>query len=87
MPSSGLQHTAAMHHQYSSSSSSMDGRMRRRLGKQKMKARIKALESQVETLQTQCGLLTDLLGQQFTASQASPAHLTTAGHASPVFFD
>eukprot|EP00973_Karenia_brevis_P007001 949850-Karenia_brevis.AAC.1 len=63
--------------QYSSSSSSLDGRMRRRLGKQKMKARIKALEAQVQELETQFALLTDLLGQQFSlpeASHASPAH-------------
>eukprot|EP00973_Karenia_brevis_P052675 7319179-Karenia_brevis.AAC.1 len=73
MPSSsGLQHSAAMHHQYSStsSSSSLDGRMRRRLGKIKQQKKIEELKAELatqsqllKTLQTQCELLSDLLGE------------------------
>eukprot|EP00973_Karenia_brevis_P062775 8728115-Karenia_brevis.AAC.1 len=62
-----------------SSSSSLDGRQRRKLGKQKRQKKIEELKAelatqsqQLKTLQTQCGLLLDILGERFTASPASP---------------
>eukprot|EP00973_Karenia_brevis_P026804 3698313-Karenia_brevis.AAC.1 len=70
MPSSsGLQQSAAMHHQYSltssesASSSSLDGRRRRRLGKQKMQRKLHQQKQLIQELETQCGLLSDLLDQ------------------------
>eukprot|EP00973_Karenia_brevis_P062766 8727470-Karenia_brevis.AAC.1 len=82
------------------------GREARRVGKAKMQARIIALQTQcehlqqqVKTLQTQCGLLTDLLDKHvcelLPAGHPSPALIdgndlsttVTAGHSSPVLFD
>eukprot|EP00973_Karenia_brevis_P024035 3315837-Karenia_brevis.AAC.1 len=89
-----------MHHQHSLSSSSsveLDGRRRRRLGKQKMQSKLHQQKQIIQELETQCGLLSDLLGQQFTAGHAPPAKLDApastpstnmaAGHASPELFD
>eukprot|EP00973_Karenia_brevis_P094801 12424247-Karenia_brevis.AAC.1 len=92
----------SMHHQYVLDGRQRRrlGKQRQQQQLQQQQQRIQELEQQLQTLQTQCGLLSDLLGQQFTAGHAPPAHfdssglghasplhLTTAGQASPVFFD
>eukprot|EP00973_Karenia_brevis_P078148 10853054-Karenia_brevis.AAC.1 len=80
----GYHHQPAMHHQHYS----LCGRQRRKIGINNMKAKIKELQADLKTLQTQCGLLTDILGEQFTAGHASPAlHVEPTGHASPELFD
>eukprot|EP00973_Karenia_brevis_P041565 5751289-Karenia_brevis.AAC.1 len=76
-----------------SSKKNMPGRDIRRYGKWKqaqaidnLKAKIQDQEHVIETLQTQCGLLADLLGDRVDQLQRS--HLCTdsipaAGHSSP----
>eukprot|EP00973_Karenia_brevis_P083634 11602619-Karenia_brevis.AAC.1 len=69
------------------SDSSLDGRRRRRLGKVRMQKKIEELKAELaiqtsllKTLQTQCALFSDLLGEHMFG------HLPTS-HPSPVLFD
>eukprot|EP00973_Karenia_brevis_P088172 12226067-Karenia_brevis.AAC.1 len=76
----------------------LSGKKKRAIGKALMVKEIQALRSQVVTLQTQCGLLQEVIESLqlqcgLLPGHASPVQLppslvtATAGHASPALFD